>query len=222
MSGFFETVLVERSSVRCLDRHVTRFRAAGASEEAVQILEAVIASTSRQDATRVVRVDFDPATGAVTMREREPTLSLPVRLAAIGGYFDPYDVSRTVKGTDRGWADAAEELARASGADEALLIGVDRRLAETTRANVFAILEDGSVATPPVEGILPGVTRSWVMDQVEVVERRLRIRDLAGVRGVFLTTAGRGLVSVSSIDGAVVPHHPLIDELAASWQGLLA
>ena len=53
---------------------------------------------------------------------------------------------------------------------------------ETTRANVFAILADSRVATPPVRGILPGVTREFALRESAAIERRLTVGDLRRAR----------------------------------------
>jgi para-aminobenzoate synthetase/4-amino-4-deoxychorismate lyase len=71
---------------------------------------------------------------------------------------------REHKAVDRGWADAALAAARAVGADDALLVSPSGLVGETTRANVFAVLADGTTVDPAGGRLLPGVTRSWAIE----------------------------------------------------------
>ncbi len=56
------------------------------------------------------------------------------------------------------------------GGAELLFVFAVGEIGETTRANVFAIAVDGSVATSFACGLLLGVIRVWVIVQVGVVE----------------------------------------------------
>ena len=69
-----------------------------------------------------------------------------------------------------------------------------------------------TVVTPRVAGILPGVTRGWAIEAAGAIERPLTVAELGRADGVFLTTAGRGIVPVTP--------HARIDRLAAAWRTL--
>jgi branched-subunit amino acid aminotransferase/4-amino-4-deoxychorismate lyase len=84
---------------------------------------------------------------------------------------------------------------------------------------VFAIL-GGAVVTPPLAGILPGVTRSFALERTGAVERPLKLADLRVADAAFLTTAGRGIVLLADVGGRRLAGHPLVDELAAAWRAL--
>jgi branched-chain amino acid aminotransferase len=160
----------------------------------------------------VVRIDV--AGGAIAVRPREPRPASPVSGVLVEGY-DPADRSREQKRAERAWADAAETAA----GGEALLVSADGLVGETTRANVFAIL-GGAVVTPPLAGILPGVTRSFALERTGAVERPLKLADLRVADAAFLTTAGRGIVLLADVGGRRLAGHPLVDELAAAWRAL--
>lgn len=90
------------------------------------------------------------------------------------------------------------------GADDAVLLNSDGRVAETTIANLFAVLADGTLATPPVaEGALPGVRRGELVATLGAVERPLAVQDLAGAREAFLTNA-LSIRPVASVDGGII------------------
>ena len=99
--------------------------------------------------------------------------------------------------------DLAREAARAAGADDALLFDSAGRLVEGARTNVFAVLRDGTLATPPLSrGAVAGIAREILCARMpEVVERDVAVSDLARARELVLANAVRGAVSLVSVDG---------------------
>lgn len=218
MIPVFETALAEHRRVRLLERHLDRLARAGASADDVQRAASLfeeMATLAVEPTT--VRIDVD-GTG-VRATPRRPLPPVPVRLATVVG-FDPGDVAREQKRADRRWAAAAEAAAGRLAADEPLLVDRAGRVGETSRCNVFALLADGTVATPPAHGILPGVTRGFVIERTGAAERPIAIDDLTRARAVFLTSAGRGIVAVASLDGSALASDPFVDDLARAWHEL--
>ncbi|MGI9040597.1 MAG: aminotransferase class IV [Gemmatimonadales bacterium] len=112
------------------------------------------------------------------------------------------------KTTDRGQFDRALTVARASGADDALLLTPGG--AYLAECAVWALFwwEDGRVCTPALElGILPSVARARVAELAGGGGLRERRVGVDGVRGraLFLGNAARGLVPVASLDREEVP-----------------
>lgn len=108
----------------------------------------------------------------------------------------------------------ARELAAAAGADEAARLGADGDVVECATANLFMVT-GGVVATPPVDvGILPGVTRARVLAVcaaagIAVQERRIAPAELYAAEEVFVTSAVRGVVPVTRLDGNTRPAGPI-------------
>ena len=89
------------------------------------------------------------------------------------------------------------------GAEDALLLNTAGRLAGTTIANLFLVI-DGAVVTPPVaDGALPGVIRAEVVTAAGAEERSLKPEDLAGASEAFVTNC-LGIRPVVSVDGAPI------------------
>jgi branched-subunit amino acid aminotransferase/4-amino-4-deoxychorismate lyase len=215
----FETVLVDGGRIRLFDRHLVRLRRSGATPRQVTAVRSLAATWIRTAGRpTVVRFDVVARTG-VGSRARTPGRADPVSLAVVPG-FDPADATREQKRADRSWAETAETLATEAGADEPLLSSADGLVGETSRASFFAVDAAGRVVTPPVAGILPGVTRAWALDAIGAAEHPLALTGLADVRAAFLTTAGRGVVPVASIDGRPLGTDDRVRELATAWRGL--
>jgi branched-chain amino acid aminotransferase len=96
------------------------------------------------------------------------------------------------------------------GADDALLLTTDNRVACASAANVFAI-RDRALATPPVEdAILPGITRRLVLALAPAIglaprEVSLSVGDLAGADAVFTTNSVALAVNVTRINEHALP-----------------
>ena len=95
--------------------------------------------------------------------------------------------------------------AKAVGADEAIVVGHADTVLEGATSNVFAV-HDGVATTPPLDtGILPGLTRGFVLSIAEKAgvkarEARLTLADLWTADEVFLTSSVRELVPVIWVD----------------------
>jgi len=112
----------------------------------------------------------------------------------------------------------ARELAAAAGAGEALRLDADGNAAECATANIF-VVAGSTVITPPLDGILPGITRARVLaacaaNAISCVERSIPRDDLRTADEIFVTSAIRGVVPVTSLDGQARAAGPLTERLA--------
>lgn len=99
----------------------------------------------------------------------------------------------------------AKRQALDSGYDDALLLNERSYIAEGTASNVFWI-KNGELFTPSVNtGLLPGITRSILIDLADELNIELRegaygLEDLYGADAAFLTNSLMAICMVSSID----------------------
>jgi D-amino acid aminotransferase len=97
-------------------------------------------------------------------------------------------------------------IAKRRGAWEAVYLGADDTVLEGTTSNVFAV-ERGRLITPPLHGILPGVTRHVLTTLakragVPLVERRLTKRELLAADEVLLTASTIEVLPVVRVEQA--------------------
>ncbi|GAA3991144.1 D-amino acid aminotransferase [Comamonas faecalis] len=95
-----------------------------------------------------------------------------------------------------------------AGADSVVLGDGAGNVVEGPGFNVFAVLADGSVATP-AQGMLEGITRRSVIEicqslGVALHQRALAAAELRGAREVFVSTSAGGVLPVTRIDGQPV------------------
>ena len=98
-----------------------------------------------------------------------------------------------------------KDRALKAGFDDALMLDWQGRLAESTGANVFLVI-DGTVVTPTPENFLDGITRRAVMGMARkrgwsVEERAVMPEELGRASEVFLSGTAAEIVPVGTIDG---------------------
>jgi branched-chain amino acid aminotransferase len=99
----------------------------------------------------------------------------------------------------------AMQEALARGAFEAVMRNHEGHLAECSQSNLF-VVRDGRVHTPPVaEGLLPGITRAYVLELCAALgipcdERVMTDADLRRADEAFLTSTTREIVPIVSVD----------------------
>lgn len=93
--------------------------------------------------------------------------------------------------------------AEKEGFDDALMLDYRGLLAEATGANLFLVI-DGKIHTPTPDCFLDGITRRTVMDLarargIEVIERQIKLEELANAQEVFLTGTAAEVTPVGQI-----------------------
>jgi branched-subunit amino acid aminotransferase/4-amino-4-deoxychorismate lyase len=117
---------------------------------------------------------------------------------------DSKSVSFRHKTTSRADSYVAYKKAMESGFNDALYINEKNELIECTRANVFLVMED-KIITPLLEsGILSGVTREKIFEiakreNLSIEEKNVHSLYLNKAKGIFITNAIVGLMSVSRV-----------------------
>ena len=102
----------------------------------------------------------------------------------------------------------ANREARAAGCYEALIVDGRGRVVEGATSNVFAVLDDGTLVTPPEQdGILLGITRETLLELADELKLAVRLQslpldELKHAAEVFVCSSIRELVPVVRIDGA--------------------
>jgi branched-chain amino acid aminotransferase len=114
---------------------------------------------------------------------------------------------------------------------EAIMLNLDGFVAECTGDNLFMI-KDGKIYTPPLSaGLLGGITRQWVIDDIgpdcgyPVTEKNLRIEEVMDADEVFLTGSGAEVIGVNRIDEKVMSEGktgPITAKLIAEFKRRVA
>jgi D-alanine transaminase len=120
----------------------------------------------------------------------------------------------------------AKQAARAGGAYEAWFVDRDGRVTEGASTNAWIVTGDGRLVTRQTDhGILPGITRSVLMDMVgpenlTVEERPFTVAEALSAKEAFISAASTIVLPVVSIDGKTVGsgrHGPIAKRLRAAF-----
>jgi branched-chain amino acid aminotransferase len=121
----------------------------------------------------------------------------------------------------------ARAEADAAGADEVLLLNTDGYVVEGASSNLFWIAGD-TICTPPLaSGVLPGITRSVVMEICEKLamktsETNITAENLKNADGIFVSLSSFGIVEVAAIDEVMVKRSPLVGKIRETYEKFAA
>jgi branched-subunit amino acid aminotransferase/4-amino-4-deoxychorismate lyase len=205
----FETIRVYGGRPFLLADHLTRFRfsaealAVPAPDGVEELVALVVGASSPDHVLRLYRTTqalvattASLPRGLDEQRSRGVTLRTfdvgPPTSLLVGAKTTSYDVSF-----------AARREAEHAGADDALLVGGGHVL-EGATANVW--WRWGEVLfTPAVRpGVLPGVTRAFVLSVAAAQEGEFDVDDLLGADEAFLTSSIREVMPVVAVDGSPI------------------
>ena len=121
----------------------------------------------------------------------------------------PGTVSPMIKSNNLLNSALAMQEAIGLGGFEGVMRNYRGELSECTTSNLF-VVSHGAALTPPVEaGLLPGITREFLLDigaaaGVPVREQTLQDADLFGADEAFLTSTTRELVPIVQVDDRTI------------------
>lgn len=224
--GLFETILAVDAHPVFLEKHLAR-HAAGCErlgwlapeiEEAAAAIGEVLAANGLIRGCARVRLYQTGGVGALNdLQKGERWLSVvtatpaPEPPRSVSVTFSKWPRNERSALTGLKCASYAENLlaladARRQGFDEVYFLNTRGVVCEAATANLF-VVKDGKIVTPPLsDGCLAGITRAWVIEEAARIgmsseEGTVTRNDLLEADEVFLTSATRGPVPVSRLDG---------------------
>ena len=225
--GLFETMKVVKGVPFAMARHLRRLRrtAEGLGLRDVPDDEALrtavqSAIDANGDAVGRVRLTVTGGTGpaGTTRGDAGPTVLVVCGPQSVWDVAAPVITvpwMRNERGALAGlkttsYAENVIALQRAhdAGAEEAIFPNTQGNLCEGTGTNVFVVVDDQLVTPPLTAGCLAGVTRELLLECIDVAERDVPLRALAGSPEAFLTSSTRDVQPIGSVDGQALPTAP--------------
>ncbi|MCG7399298.1 MULTISPECIES: aminodeoxychorismate synthase component I [Caballeronia] len=202
----FETTYATRDEgVRHYARHVARLKASAAylgfTFDEASLHEQTAQHIADFEGQKPYRMRIALAkSGRITMTSAPlaplPSDTVNVLLASERGFApqssaDPLLRHKTTRRADY---DRAWKAAEAEGAFDMLFVNERGELTEGGRSSVFVKL-DGEWFTPPIDaGVLPGVMRAVLMEELGARERALTPNELDNAQSLLISNALRGAV----------------------------
>ncbi|MFD0893607.1 aminotransferase class IV [Luteolibacter ambystomatis] len=241
--GLFETILAIEGRPVFLERHLAR-HAEGCARlgweapqepEIAEAIHTILAENQLTTGRARVRLFQTAGEGRLDALQRGPDAAVILTAApnapvpaAVSVTFSKWPRNERSALTGLKCASYAENLlaladARRQGYDEAYFLNTRGDVCEATTANLF-VVKGGRITTPPLSsGCLPGITRGWLLETaaalgLSIAEERVTRNDLLEADEVFLTSATRGPVVVSRLDGREYAPPVLTPRCRAAWE----
>jgi branched-chain amino acid aminotransferase len=128
-----------------------------------------------------------------------------LRLATVA--YSPTVILNGVKSLSYAANMQATRIAKARGADEAVLVRPEGVVLEPPTSAIFWVSAEGELRTPVLsDGVLESITRDRLIKALDVAEGSWQVDDLLAAREAFLASTTREVQAVATIDG-----NPLAD-----------
>ncbi|MGE4062384.1 MAG: aminotransferase class IV [Rhodospirillaceae bacterium] len=207
--GLFETIAVRKSAPKRIAAHLARLRdGAGVlgipvpytDAKIAELAASVIAANAVTEGALRLTLTRGPGARGIS----PPASPRPTFLMTVGPLPPSDPIALIVAEATRrnqasplarvkalGYLDniLARREAEEAGADDAVLLNTEGRVAETSVANVFCLIAGGLVTPPVSEGALPGVMRAEVIRLARAEERPIEVADLEASSEIFVSNA---------------------------------
>lgn len=129
--------------------------------------------------------------------------------------FDGSRQNPNAKVMDAALRTHTNQMKSAQNVYETLLVDQEGYITEGSRSNVFFVV-DNDIITPPMEDVLPGITRKYVIEccrkeGVPLREERMHVSEIHRAQAAFLSGTSRKVLPINRInDNLYDPSHDLI------------
>lgn len=210
--GAFEVIRLYGGKPFALVDHLDRLqRSAGAIELEFDrgALEAEIDALLAEAGPVEGQLRLIVTRGGRRLAMTEPIPTHPETLGLASVAYCPSVILNGVKSLSYAANMQATRIAKAEGADEAVLIRPDGTVLEPPTSSVFWVSAAGELRTPALsDGVLESITRDRMIKALHVEEGTWHIDDLRGAGEAFLASTTREIQAVSAVDGRVLPAAP--------------
>ncbi|HEV7399668.1 MAG TPA: aminotransferase class IV [Solirubrobacterales bacterium] len=210
--GAFEVIRLYEGTPFALVDHLDRLeRSASAIELEFDrpALESEIEAllTELGDADGQLRLIVTRGGRRLAMTEPIPAHADTVRVATVT--YCPTVILNGVKSLSYAANMQSTRLAKARGADEAVLVQPDGIVLEPPTSAIFWVSPQGALRTPALEnGVLESITRDRLVKALDVEEGAWPVADLRSAKEAFLASTTREIQAVAAIDGTNLPEAP--------------
>lgn len=210
--GAFEVIRLYKGRPFALGEHLDRL---GRSSAAIELkfdraalqreIDALLAEAGPIDGQ--LRLIVTRGGRRIAATEPIPPHAESVRVATVT--YQPTVILTGVKSLSYAANMEATRLAKAKGADEAVLVQPNGIVLEPPTSTIFWANREGVLHTTALAaGVLDSITRDRLVKALDVEEGAWRVEDLHGASETFLASTTREIQAVSAVDGVELPNVP--------------
>ncbi len=210
--GAFEVIRLYRGRPFALVDHLDRLQRSAASIELEfdrGALEAEIAALLAEhgEGDGQLRLIVTRGGRRIAATEPLPPHGESLRVATVT--YAPSVILNGVKSLSYAANMQATRIAKGSGADEAVLVGLDGTVLEPPTSSIFWVSPQGGLRTPALgAGVLESITRDRLVKALDVEEGSWPVDDLRAAGEAFLASTTREVQPVAAIDGVELAAAP--------------
>jgi branched-chain amino acid aminotransferase len=210
--GAFEVIRLYQGRPFALGDHLDRL---GRSAAAIELeldraaLESEIATLLDQagDVDGQLRLIVTRGGRRIAATEPIPVHAETLNLATVT--YSPTVILNGVKSLSYAANMQATRIAKARGADEAVLVRPEGVVLEPPTSAIFWASAEGELRTPALsDGVLESITRDRLIKALDVAEGSWQVADLLAAREAFLASTTREVQAVAAIDGNALADAP--------------
>ena len=210
--GAFEVIRLYEGKPFALVDHLDRLERSGAAIELAfdrAALEGEIGALLAElgDADGQLRLIVTRGGRRLAMTEPIPVHAEKVSVATVT--YCPSVILNGVKSLSYAANMQSTRLAKAQGADEAVLVQPDGIVLEPPTSSIFWVSPQGALRTPALDnGVLESITRDRLVKALHVETGTWPVADLRAAKEAFLASTTREIQAVSAIDGTELAEAP--------------
>lgn len=210
--GAFEVIRLYEGRPFALGDHLDRLERSGAAIELSfdraaleREIDALLAEAGAPDGQLRLIV----TRGGRRIAAIEPIPPHPETVAVATVTYSPTLILDGVKSLSYAANMQSTRLAKAQGADEAVLVRPDGVVLEPPTSAIFWVSPEGGLRTPALGvGVLESITRDRLVKALQVEEGAWQAEDLRGAQEAFLASTTREIQAVAAIDGRELAEAP--------------
>jgi len=210
--GAFEVIRLYEGRPFALDDHLERLERSAAAIQLEfdrpaleQEIDALLAAAGRPDGQ--LRLIVTRGGRRIAAVEPIPAHAETLSIATVT--YSPSVILTGVKSLSYAANMQATRLAKAQGADEAVLVTPEGTVLEPPTSAVFWVSPQGGLRTPSLDvGVLESITRDRLVKALSVEEGTWPVADLRAAQEAFLASTTREIQAVSAIDGLALADAP--------------
>jgi branched-chain amino acid aminotransferase len=210
--GAFEVIRLYEGRPFALVDHLDRLQRSGAAIElefdraALEAeIEALLAAAGPVEGQMRLIV----TRGGRRIAATEPIPPHPQTVALATVTYCPTVILNGVKSLSYAANMQATRIAKAQGADEAVLVRPEGTVLEPPTSTIFWVSPEGRLRTPALsDGVLESITRDRLIKAMDVEEGTWQVEDLRGAGEAFLASTTREIQAVASVDGTAFEAAP--------------
>ncbi len=223
--GVFEVIRLYAGRPYALGAHLDRLERSGSAIELPvprAELETEVEALLERNGDTDAQLRLLVTRGGLRVALIEPLVEHAAAVSLASVTYSPTVILTGVKSLSYGANMQATRIAKAGGADDALLVRPDGIVLEAPTSTIFWA-SGGELRTPALDtGILDSITRRAVVDSLEVSEGGYDLAEPLAADEAFLASTVREIQPISAIDDRVLEPGPRTAAAAEAFAKVVA